>query len=170
MSSVYGQAANISPQLPGVQNQAWDTVSNQLNSTVSPATQRLLQDKAASMGVELGLPSWNAASEGTLARILGTAEQQQQEGVKNFQGLTATTKSLTNDPATEYARQQQNNVWASAPDPAAAAKLQQSMFDQYINSISKQYGGGNYNPTPTSSGPWYDPNSSGRLRSAYADF
>jgi hypothetical protein len=83
----YAEMVKVVPQFPQVSDAAWNAARAQLNAEVSPATQRLIQNKAAALGVELGLPSWNMAAEQTLANLLRTGEEQVQAGITNYQNL-----------------------------------------------------------------------------------
>ena len=77
-----------------------------------------------------------------LANLGLTTEKLQGQGLQDYlNAITGISKTQTVDPALQTEIATQNSVWNSAPDPAAAAKEQQNLFDQYLQKTMSPAGG-----------------------------
>ena len=138
-NSTYQQLSQI-PGFSGLSSSAIGDTQSQLNGSLSPQTQNLLQNKAASLGVSMGQPGGGTASTGNtfttqnLLDNLGiTSEQLQNQGLSNFNQLSSTTGQQQLSPELQSSIQEQNAVNAATPNPAAAQSEALSLYQQYLS-------------------------------------
>ena len=137
-NSTFQQLSQI-PGFSGLSSSAIGDTQSQLNGSLSPQTQNLLQNKAASLGVSMGQPGGGTASTGNtfttqnLLDNLGiTSEQLQNQGLSNFNTLSSTTGQQQLSPELQSSIQEQNAVNAATPNPAAAQSEALSLYQQYM--------------------------------------
>ncbi|HSS97371.1 MAG TPA: hypothetical protein VLK33_10085 [Terriglobales bacterium] len=126
----------------------------ELTGQLSPSTINNIRNQAASFGVSSGLPGSQFQGYQGLANLGLTTEKLQGQGLNDYlNAITGISKTQTVDPSLQTEINTQNSVWNAAPDPAAAAKEQQSLFDQYLKKTMSPAGG----TGGTSSGrPWWE--------------
>jgi len=121
---------------------------------LSPSTINNIRNQAASFGVSSGMPGSQFQGYQGLANLGLTTEKLQGQGLNDYlAAITGINKTQTVDPALQTEIATQNSVWNSAPDPAAAAKEQQSLFDQYLKKTMSPAGG--TGSGVTSNVPWW---------------
>ena len=136
-NSTYQQLSQI-PGFSGLSSSAIGDTQSQLNGSLSPQTQNLLQNKAASLGVSMGQAGGQGATGNTfttqnLLDNLGiTSEQLQNQGLSNFNQLSSTTGQQQLSPELQSSIQEQNAVNAATPNPAAAQSEALSLYQQYM--------------------------------------
>ena len=140
--SEYEQLGNLLPGLPGLTAGASGVVGSQLAGQLSPGTMNLLQDKAASGGVAGGYSGSGFQQNNALASLGLTAEGLQQQGVSNYTNFTTGLGSLQQNPNLSFEVASQNALDAAAPNPAEAAQLQLSEFEQMMAQMNNPAGGG----------------------------
>jgi hypothetical protein len=137
-NSTYQQLSQI-PGFSGLSSSAIGDTQSQLNGSLSPQTQNLLQNKAASLGVSMGQAGGQGATGNTfttqnLLDNLGiTSEQLQNQGLSNFNTLSSTTGQQQLSPELQSSIQEQNAVNAATPNPAAAQSEALSLYQQYLS-------------------------------------
>ena len=142
-NSTYQQLSQI-PGFSGLSSSAIGDTQSQLNGSLSPQTQNLLQNKAASLGVSMGQAGGQGATGNTfttqnLLDNLGiTSEQLQNQGLSNFNTLSSTTGQQQLSPELQSSIQEQNAVNAASPNPAAAQSEALSLYQQYLNLSNPQ--------------------------------
>ena len=138
----FGDLSSVYPNLSGANSQISSNIMNELNGVLSPGTINNLRNSAASFGVTSGLPGSQFSGYQGLANLGLTTEKMQQQGLQDYlSAITGISKTQTVDPALQTEIATQNSVWNAAPDPAAAAKEQQSLFDQYLQKLQSPAGG-----------------------------
>ena len=138
-------AADLSavyPNLSGSNSQISSNIMNELNGVLSPSTINNIRTQAANFGVTSGMPNSQFAGYQGLANLGLTTEKMQQQGLADYlNAITGISKTQTLDPALQTEIATQNAVWNAAPDPAAAAKQQQELFDKYLQQTQSPAGG-----------------------------
>lgn len=136
--STYQQLQNI-PGYTGLNTSAVGDIGSELNGSISPGTQNLLQNKAASLGVSMGQPGGGVENPGNtfttqnLLDNLGiTSEQLQGQGLNSLNQFSGTTGAQQLSPELESGIQEQNAVNAATPNPAAAQSEALSLYQQYL--------------------------------------
>lgn len=142
--STYQQLQNI-PGYGGLTSSAVGDIGSELNGSISPGTQNLLQNKAASLGVSMGQPGGGVANPGNtfttqnLLDNLGiTSEQLQGQGLNSLNQFSGTTGAQQLSPELESGIQEQNAVNAATPNPAAAQSEALSLYQQYMAMANPQ--------------------------------
>lgn len=159
-------AGDLSVQIPGLTNlnktASGDILAN-LEGTLSPGTQKALQNASATFGVQSGMPDSGLSWNQLYGNIAGASESQQQQGLQELNPfLTQTSGTQTVSPAlqTQIAATNASNL--AAPSPTAAASYSQQLFDQYLQQMKGPAGGtggaGNPALSATSSSPLSGPN------------
>jgi hypothetical protein len=139
-TSIYDQLQANVPNYSAMTKTATGNIAGQLSGQISPSTMNLLQNKAASMGVNSGMPG-SGFSQNNLLESLGlTSEGVQQQGITNYNQLSQTAGSQQNDPNLVASIATQNAVDAAAPNPQAAQTYAQSLFDKYLAQSSNPAG------------------------------
>ena len=138
----FGDLSSLYPNLSGTNAQVSSNIMNELNGVLSPGTINNLRNNAASFGVSSGLPGSQFSGYQGLANLGLTTEKMQQQGLQDYlSAITGISKTQTVDPALQTEIATQNAVWNAAPDPAAAAKEQENLFDKYLASLKSPAGG-----------------------------
>lgn len=147
----FGNLSALYPNLSGTNAAASSNIMNELNGQLSPSTINNIRNQAASFGVTSGMPGSNFQGNQGLANLGLTTEKLQGQGLHDYlDAITGISKTQTVDPALQTEIATQNSVWNAAPDPAAAAKEQQSFFDEYLKKTMSPAGG-----TGGSNIPWW---------------
>jgi hypothetical protein len=127
-------------RLPGLADstaQASGNVLSKLRGQLSPETQAAIQDKSAAFGLLSGMPGGQMNRFRT-ARDLGLAtEGLQSQGLQELGGLVGIGRGMNVSPETQIGARERDLNLAAAPDPAAQASYAKSLFDQYLNSLSR---------------------------------
>jgi hypothetical protein len=143
--SEYEQLGNLLPGLPGLTGSAAGVVGSELAGTLSPGTQNLLQDKAAEFGVNSGMPWTTPGNTLPFQNFMNstglTSEGLSQQGVGSYLNFATGLGGLQTNPNLAFEVASQNAVDASAPNPADAAQMQLSEFEQYMNQMNNPAGG-----------------------------
>jgi hypothetical protein len=138
----FGDLSALYPNLSGTNSTISSNVMNELNGQLSPSTINNIRNNAASFGVSSGMPGSNFQGNQGLANLGLTTEKLQGQGLQDYlSAITGISKTQTVDPALQTEIATQNSVWNAAPDPAAAAKEQQNLFDQYLKKTMSPAGG-----------------------------
>jgi hypothetical protein len=157
--SEYDQINGLIPNLPGLTGAASGVVGSELGGTLSPGTQNLLQDKAASYGVNSGMP-WttpgNTLPFQNLMNSTGmTSEGLSQQGLGSYMNFATGLGSLQDNPNLSFEVASQNALDASAPNPAEAAQVQLSEFEQMMAQMNNPAGGSSAKGNaPPGDGTW----------------
>ena len=150
-------SADLLAQLPGLGdlNAAASTdVLSQLRGSLSPGTQKLLQDASAQFGVRSGMPLSGLARNKNLRDLGLTSEQMINQGIKNYASLIPTVSSTqTVNPALQAEIASRNALTAAAPVPGQAQSYAQSLFDKYLQMMRGPAGGTSTATSPASVGP-----------------
>lgn len=138
----FGDLSAIYPNLSNTNSTISANIMNELNGQLSPSTINNIRNQAASFGVTSGLPGSDFAGYQGLANLGLTTEKLQGQGLQDYlNAITGISKTQTVDPALQTEIATQNAVWNAAPDPAAAAKEQQNLFDEYLKKTMSPAGG-----------------------------
>lgn len=138
----FGNLAALYPNLSGANSQISANIMNELTGQLSPSTINNLRNQAASFGVSSGLPGSDFSGYQGLANLGLTTEKLQGQGLQDYlNAITGISKTQTLDPALQTEIATQNSVWNAAPDPAAAAKEEQNLFDEYLKKTMSPAGG-----------------------------
>ncbi len=147
-----GDLAALYPNLSARTGAVSNLVGDELAGTVSGNTLNALGNAAAARGVTSGMPGvtpGSLGSNGLFANIAGYSENRQRQGLEDYlSSIAGISKTQTVSPELQTEIAGQNAVYNAAPDPEAAAKEQQALFDKYFNE-SKQSQGTQDNL------PWY---------------
>lgn len=146
--NIYSQVNQAIPGFSGVGSGAAGVIGSQVAGQVPPDVQNLLQGKAAAMGIGGGGGVGQAGSftaNNFLASLGQNSEQQQDTGIQNYLKFLGGVGATQTDPNLAFTVAQQNDVNAAAPNPAAAAYVQQNDFEKYMNMVR-----GNSGPTGVS--------------------
>lgn len=142
MPNPFGDLSSLYPNLSGTNSQVSQNVLNELNGQLSPGTINNIRNNAASFGVSTGMPGSQFAGDSGLRQLGLQTEQLQDQGLQDYlAGITGISKTQTVDPALQTDVNTQNSIWNAAPDPAAAAAQQESLFDKYLKTLSSPAGG-----------------------------
>ncbi len=139
--SIYSEALSADPALKGQRSAADSVVGNQLAGQLSPETTNALKDRAAEFGVSSGMPGSGLASNLGLRNLGLTMESLQNQGLQNYLGSLKTIGSMQLDPALLSSLQTYNNQVSAAPDPAAAAQQEYSLYQHEKNPAKGSYYG-----------------------------
>jgi len=150
----YADLSAVYPNLGGANSQISSNIMNELNGVLSPSTINNIRTQAANFGVTSGMPNSQFSGYQGLANLGLTTEKLQGQGLSDYlNAITGISKTQTVDPALQTEIATQNSVWNAAPDPEAAAKQQQSLFDQYLAKLQSPAGG--TGAGATSGRPWW---------------
>lgn len=143
-------AADLAAQYPGLSEQNAQISSNimsELEGQLSPETLNSIRDASAVYGVTSGMPGSGLQTNRTLRDLGLTTEQVQGKGLEDYlNAITGISRTQTVAPELQTEINTQNAIWASAPDPAMAARRQETLFDKYLRSLSGPAGGTGANP------------------------
>lgn len=138
----FGDLSALYPNLSGTNASVSSNIMNELNGVLSPSTINNIKNQAASFGVSSGVPGSQFQGYQGLANLGLTTEKMQQQGLQDYlSAITGISKTQTVDPALQTEIATQNATWNAAPDPEAAAKEQQNLFDQYLQKLQSPAGG-----------------------------
>lgn len=138
----FGDLSSIYPNLSGANSQISSNIMNELMGNLSPSTINNIRTQAANFGVTSGLPTSQFSGYQGLANLGLTTEKLQGQGLQDYlNAITGISKTQTVDPALQTEIATQNAVWNAAPDPAAAAKEQENLFDKYLEQLKSPAGG-----------------------------
>lgn len=158
----FGDLSALYPNLSGANSTISKNIMDELNGQLSPSTINNIRNQAASFGVSSGMPGSQFQGYQGLTNLGLTTEKLQGQGLQDYlAAITGISKTQTVDPALQNEIATQNSVWNAAPDPAAAAKEQQNLFDEYLKKTMSPAGG-------TASGsrsniPWWQSGDNARV-------
>lgn len=144
-SSTYAQVLGVNPTLGALGAPAASAIGSEIAGTLSPGTVNQLTDKAAAYGVNIGMPGLQPGSlalNNLLSQMGTSSEALSQAGIGAYGNILGTTANTQLDPALQSDVSEWNSVVRSAPDPAAAAQLQQNEFQQYLQMLEGPQTGG----------------------------
>ena len=157
----FGDLSALYPNLSGANSQISQNIMNELQGNLSPSTINNIRNQAASFGVSSGMPGSDFAGYQGLTNLGLTTEKLQGQGLSDYlNAITGISKTQTVDPNLQTEIATQNSVWNAAPDPAAAAKEQQNLFDEYLKKLSSPAGG---TGGAGSNIPWWQSGENARL-------
>lgn len=144
-------AADLARQFPGLARTnaalSRDIIAG-LEGQLRPATIAALQDANAAFGIQSGMPGITPGTftSNRLGRNIGLkAEDLAQKAIENYNATIPTiSKTQTVDPALLYQIALQNSMMGAAPDPGAAARYSESLYNRYLGSMG---GGGRMGPS-----------------------
>lgn len=152
----FGDLASVFPGLGAANSLASGNIMNELRGELSPETVNAIRDEAASFGVSSGMPGSGFSGNRGLRNLGLSVEGQKQQGLKDYLGaITSISGTQTVSPELQTEIATQNSINRSAPDPEAAAKREQELFDKYLEKLSKSSAGSAGGPSATwQSNPW----------------
>jgi hypothetical protein len=134
-------AAQLEQQLPGIGNineAAAQGVLADLRGELAPSTVNAIQQAAAQWGAGAGVPGSGLAQQAGLRDIGLTAEAQRQKAMQNYAQLAGTvSQTQTVSPETQISTALQNAVNRASPDPGAAARYSESLFNKYVSRMNE---------------------------------
>jgi hypothetical protein len=144
--NIYSQVNQAIPGLKPAGAASAGVINSELVGQVNPEVQNLLQNKSAAMGVAGGVPG-SQFSGNNFTQSLGlNADQMQQQGVGDYLKFLTGVGSTQTDPNLAVGVATQNALDAAAPNPAAAAGQNLSLFDKYLNAMKGPSGGTGFVP------------------------
>lgn len=145
---VYNDVAGVFPGLSGNLDALSKNISSELAGDLDPQTVAMLQNTAAQFGIGQGTPLSPFAGAQGLRHLGLTAEAQKAKGIEHLlASLPTLAKTLTVSPETQLDVANRNATLNAAPDPQAAAKEAQRLFQQYMAMMQRSGGGGvSYSP------------------------
>jgi hypothetical protein len=136
---VYNDVAGVFPNLSGNLSKLGGNISSELSGELGPETMAMLQNTAAQFGIGAGVPLSPFSGAQGLRHLGLTAEGQRAKGIEHLLGaLPTVAKTLTISPETQLDVANRNSVLNAAPDPEAAAREAERLFNAYM----KKLGGG----------------------------
>lgn len=156
----YADLSAVYPNLAGTNADISSAIGAQVGGRLSPGTLRAMQDYEAGFAARSGMPGTNAIP-GTIGYNRGvrdvglTAEQQVNQGLRNYQSLIPTiaqTQTLSPQMQAEIAAT--NAMNAAAPNPNIAQTYAQNLLNWWMQQMRSPAGGtGRYAPAvPRSTG------------------
>lgn len=134
--SIFKQLNSNVPNYGAISGGATSDIGSELAGRLSPGTTNLLQDKAAALGINSGMPGGTPGNTLTNQNFLNnmglTSEGLTHEGVTDYNQFSNTAGSQQQDPNLLYNIAEQNAVDAAAPNPAQAQSYAQQLFDKYM--------------------------------------
>ena len=139
----YKDLSGVLPNLSGLNAQAGQDVLGQLSGQLSPETINQLQDQAAQFGITSGMPGSNLAGRSGLKNLGLSVEGLQNQGLQNYNSLIPTVShTQTVSPDLQNNIADRNSIFASAPDPGAAARAAEDAFNRGRGPMAGFGGGG----------------------------
>lgn len=139
MPNPYGDLSKIYPNLSGTNAQVSSDILSKLQGQLSPGTIAAIQNASAQFGVGSGMPGSGLSMQRSLRDIGLTSEQEQQQGIQDYNSTLPTVSSTqTVAPVLQANINSQNAMNAAAPDPAAAASYAQQLYNKYLNRMNPQ--------------------------------
>lgn len=136
---VYNDVAGVFPNLSGNLAGLSRNIGSELAGELGPETMAMLQNTAAQFGIGQGVPLSPYSGAQGLRHLGLTAEGQRAKGIEHLLGaLPTVSRTLTVSPETQLAVADRNATLNAAPDPAAAAREAERLFNAYM----KKLGGG----------------------------
>jgi len=124
-------------------------ISSELAGELDPETVAQLQNTAAQFGIGAGVPLSPFVGAKGLRHLGLTAEAQKSKGAADLlAALPTVAKTLTVSPETQLEVANRNATLAAAPDPQAAAREAERLFNAYLSRLQRtggasvSYGGG----------------------------
>lgn len=150
----FSDLSSVYPNLSGANAGVSSAIASQLAGQLSPSTQAAIQDAGARFGVSSGMPGSGLVRNRTVRDLGITTEQQQQRGIDNYtKAIPVISGTQTVRPETQFAIQDRNSVYASAPDPMAAANHAEQLYSKYLGLARGGGGGGGGGPQLPGRGP-----------------
>lgn len=147
--TLYKQTAGVAPLLPQLTTGAAGNIQSELNGNLSSGTIDLLKNASAERSVASGMPGSDFGENNYLKSLGLTSEGVSQKGIGDYLSFLTGVGSQQLSPETQVDVANRNANVAAAPDPAAAAAAQLSIYNQYMNpaggTISKS---GSKSPRP----------------------
>jgi len=168
LPNVYNDVAGAFPGLSGNLGKLSATIGSELSGELDPETIAMLQNTAAQFGIGAGVPLSPFVGAKGLRQLGLTAEAQKSKGAADLlAALPTVAKTLTVSPETQLDVANRNATFNAAPDPQAAAREAERLFNAYLAKTQRgggggiSYGGGgggaprNLNaPANFNAGPW----------------
>ncbi len=148
---VYQDVAGAFPNLSGNINQLSTNIGHELAGELDPQTIAMLQNTAAQFGIGQGVPLSPFAGAQGLRHLGLTSEARRDTGAQHLlSALPTVANTLTVNPQTQLDVANRNATLGAAPDPAAAAKEAQRLFDSYLAKLGANVRGGGVSYSPGS--------------------
>jgi hypothetical protein len=133
------ELSRIYPNL-GTTNNAISEETLRMIQGTDPNLPILAQNTGAARGAALGVPGSQFADRMADLSLYDRRAQQRAQGIAAYnQTIPTISATQTNSPALQAQVQAQNNIWASAPDPAAAAQEALRLYQQQLQQLSGSY-------------------------------
>lgn len=136
--SLWEEGAAANPGLYALNDSSNALVKNQLAGVLSPETLNSIRDNSATFGVTSGMPGAGLAGYRGLRDIGRNVQDLQNQGFQNYMGALKTTASQQLDPSLVANIEMHNADLAAAPDPAAAAAQENSLYQYRYNQQRQQ--------------------------------
>ncbi len=137
MPNPAGDLGGVYKNLGATNNSISDLITSQLKGQLSPDTIDAIRNQGAAWGVGAGVPQSQFSTNNMVKNLGLNSMAIQQKGVDNYnQTIPTISKTQTVDPSLQSEINFQNNVSAAAPDPAAAGKYAQTLFQSYLDKLS----------------------------------
>lgn len=144
--SIYEETSKVFPGLSSATGKVSQNVINELNGVLSPETLQNIQQHAAQLGIQTGMPGSDFGKYGQLRSIGLTTEGVQGQGLKDYLSALQGIGSTQLSPQLLAELSMNNAMLAAAPNPAAAAFQMQQDF---LKQANKPMGGGFLAPAPS---------------------
>ncbi len=130
---VYNDVAGAFPNLSGNLGQLSTNIGHELAGELDPQTIAMLQNTSAQFGVGRGVPLSPFSGAQGLRQLGLTSEAQRARGNADLlSALPTVARSLTVSPETQLDVANRNATLGAAPDPEAAAREAQRLFNEYL--------------------------------------
>ena len=127
------------PNLKGTNAALSEEILRMIQGT-DPNLPILAKNTGAARGAALGLSGSEFADRMGDLSLYDRRAAQRQQGISNYNATVPTISATqTNSPALQAQTQAQNNIWASAPDPAAAAQEALRLYQEQLGNLSRSY-------------------------------
>jgi len=118
-------------------------ISSALHGELDPETIAMLQNTAAQFGIGSGTPLSPFSGAAGLRHLGDTVEAQKAKGgAMLLSALPTVAKTLTLSPETQLEVANRNATLNAAPDPQAAAREAERLFNAYLAKVQRTGGGG----------------------------
>jgi len=140
---IYQDVAGVFPNLGSNISALSANIGSELAGELDPQTVAMLQDTAAQFGIGAGVPLSPFAGAKGLRQLGLTAEAQKSKGGADLlAALPTLAKTLTISPETQLEVANRNATLNAAPDPQAAAREAERLFNAYLAKLQRTGGGG----------------------------
>jgi hypothetical protein len=151
---VYNDVAGVFPNLSGNLGALSSNIASELAGELDPQTIAMLQNTSAQFGIGSGSPLSPFSGASGLRHLGQTVEAQKAKGNADLlAALPTVAKTLTVSPETQLEVANRNATLNAAPDPQAAAREAQRLFDLYLARLGGGRGGGSLSYSPGASAP-----------------